>query len=342
MQTSSLVLGAALVLACAARGVCVSETAELQIRAHVGVRNAKERAADKAQVREIEVTDECVRVRDLVPAGLAEGNSAELDRPVIAGLRPGERRLLTPAEIVLRLTEIGCDPESRGWQFTRAVAVRRASQVIAAEKIAAAGEEAIRKQLVLYPGDEVRVTPVNHPKAMLSPVGVVTLEAAVRRPALRGGLWVAEVIGRAGPELAFECTIRYRVRLSGDVVVARRRIRRDQVLGEADVVVEKRELTTLSGVPLRSPAEVTGRRAARAGSAGTVLTTGWTELIPAVRRGELITATASVGGVRASAQLLACSDGRVGEAIAARSPLQRRGILVRVTGPGQAEVMVRP
>jgi len=226
---------------------------------------------------------------------------------------------------------------------------RSNTQVIAAADFVAAGEKAVREQVGAAADDEVTISAVMVPHSLLGPVGQVTLDAAVRRPALPGGLWVAEVTARSG-DWSAKTTIRYRVRIATSVLVTRRAVKRNEVLTQADVSIEKRELGGLRGEPIREIAELLGRRVARPVSAGTVVTADWLEPAPAVRRTEVVTALARIGGVSASTRVIALRDGKVGEVIPVRSqvevfgsasPLKYRSneFEARIVGPGRVEVM---
>jgi flagella basal body P-ring formation protein FlgA len=125
-------------------------------------------------------------------------------------------------------------------------------------------------------------------------------------------------------------------------------VRRHEVLGESDVAVEVRELTGLRGQPLRTREELSGRRASRPAPAGSIVAADWMEPAPEVRRGELVTVVARVGGIWASTQATALAEGRTGDTIAVRklaaagAPRIESEFLARVCGPGRAEVVLSP
>ena len=292
----------------------------------------------------VEVIGDSVTVRDLLlPGAQADGVGEEvLERVVLTGLNPGEQSLLTPGEIYLRLAELGLDPTARGWSWSQSVLVTRRSQVISRADLVAAGEEAIRAQLDLCPDDQAFISPVMAPRPLLAPVGPVRLEALVQSPRLRGGLWTANLGVMLDHSRAADCTLRYRVTITGPVLVTRRAVRRHESLAEEDFAFETRELTRVRGTPLRVPEALSGLRAARAVAAGTVVTSEWSETIPAVRRNQLVCAAAQVGRVRATTRVVALADGILGEVIRVRTEADRREFLARVVAPGQVEVVVLP
>ena len=280
----------------------------------------------------------------LLPGMECEADDLDLGRAVMVGLRPGERRVLTAAEMHLRLKEAGVEAAAHGWVWSRAVAITRQSQVVSAEALVAAGEAAIRGELALVPGDEALVTPVMFPRALLAPVGEMELSATVRRPALRGGLWVVTVGVRPGEGAmpAMDCVIRYRVQVMAEVLVTCGSVGRHETVDGSAVRRERREITSVRGEVLREPEELAGRRAARGVGPGRVVSTEWLEAMPAVRRGESLAAVSKVGPVVARTLVTALADGGVGELIPARVGREKRELLIRVTGPGQGEVIVSP
>ncbi len=281
-----------------------------------------------------------VTVRELLPAATEALTAEEADRVVIRSLRPGEKRALSAGEVALALLQAGIDPAARGLSL-QAVSVERAAQVVPSEAIVQAGVEEIERMVSMRPGDELEVTVLIPPKPMLAPVGELTLEAVVRRPALRGGLWIAEVSGRVGKE-GFRCTLRYRVRVVGPVLVTRRPVRRHEALSAEMVALEKRELTALRGTPIAAVEELAGKRAARGAAAGSPVTSDWLELVPAVAKGDSILAVTRVGAVSACARLVAAAAGAVGELIPARGIDGKSEVMVRVTGPGRGEIASGP
>jgi len=293
----------------------------------------------------VEVAGSAVTVGEVLLPGMGcEADDPDLERVVVAGLRPGERRVLTPAEVHLRLKEAGVEAAARGWVWSRAVAITRQSQVVTAEALVAAGEAAIRGELALLPGDAAAVTPVMFPRALLAPVGEIELSAMVRRPALRGGLWAVTVSVRPeeGSTGAIECVIRYRVKVMAEVLVTCGSVGRHETVDASAVRRERREITSLRGEAVRGPEELAGRRAVRGVGPGTVVSTEWLEAIPAVRRGESLAVVSKVGPVVARMLVTALADGGVGELIPARVGREKRELLIRVTGPGQGEVIVSP
>jgi len=289
-------------------------------------------APGHAEQRRLEITGGTARVRDLLPAGklLEEAR----DAVIAEGLRPGEERHLTTAELKLRLTGVGIDGAI---QSTQPIVIRRRSRTLLASELLAAGEKAIREALNLAPGDEATLSPVVLPRSLLAPVTPLTVEALVRRPALPGGLWVASITARSD-DWTVESTIRFRVRVTGSVLVTRRAVKREDSLSEADVDQERREITGQTGDLLRKLDDILGRRAKRAVPAGAVVSSDWLEVAPVVRRGDVIRVVVQIGAISASVQVVALASGGPGEVIRVREEMSKCEFSARVAAPGRVEV----
>jgi len=265
-----------------------------------------------------------------------------LDTLVAADLMPGERRVLTPAEMLLRLSRVGVEAEARGWYFPETITVTRRCQVVPAEDMVRTGEEAIRRGLALVPGDDMSIAVVRKPRALLAPVGELALRASVEPPRLPGGLWLVAVSGEVNGASALNCDVRYRVAVIGEALVTNRSVRRHETLDASHVVVARRDLSGAGGLPLRDPAELANRRAVRTVPAGTIVTTAWAREMPFVGRGDLVLASVQVGPVVVCERVEALADANRGEQIRVRAQDGRREYLARVSSPGCVEVIVAP
>jgi len=297
----------------------------------------------RAAAREVQVVGDQARLRDLLP-GTAITDPADplLDTLVATDLMPGERRLLTPAEMLLRLSQAGVEAEARGWYFPENITVTRRCQVAPAEDMVRAGEEAIRRSLALVPGDEMSIAVIRKPRALLAPVGELALRALAEPPRLPGGLWLVAVLGEVDGASAVNCDLRYRVTVIGEVLVTNRSVRRHETLDASHVVFARRALSAAGGVPLRDPAELANRRAVRAVPAGTIVTAAWAPEMPLVGRGDLVLASVHVGPVVVCERVEALADANQGERVRVRAQDGTREYLAWVSRPGCVEVTVAP
>jgi flagella basal body P-ring formation protein FlgA len=133
--------------------------------------------------------------------------------------------------------------------------------------------------------------------------------------------------------------IRYRVRVMGDVIVARTAIKRRDPVTEDLITVERRELTSLRGEPRRRLEELAGRRAVRGMPAGAVITSELLEAVPVVLKGDVFQAVSRVGLVESAAQVIAQGDGGIGDVIRVRIGPRNEELRVRIMGAGKGEVV---
>ena len=289
-----------------------------------------------AAAREVKVSGDAVCFADLLPA-LAH---TELGRTaVLTGLKPGESRLLTSADLRLKLQAHGEDAQDPKWKLPAAVRVLRPAQTVTGEQLAEAGQEAVRTALSLPPGDEVTLTPVTPPRPLLVPQGKLTLTAATRVSEARRLTWSCEVVVSIDGTRFATYPISFRAEVQGPVLVTRRALRRNEALQPGDVGVEMRALTALRGEPLRIPEEVVGQHVTRSLPAATILTGDAIAATPAVRRGDVLTLTVRVGGLSAATRVIALTDGAIGDLISVRTGSEKQEFLARVLAPGQGEVV---
>lgn len=117
-----------------------------------------------------------------------------------------------------------------------------------------------------------------------------------------------------------------------------RTIARDQEIGPADFEKVDGPLPDVALVRLPAAHAVVGLRARRNLAPGELLTPAVLDVPPAVRAGDDVTVTASVGAVLVSARATASASGHIGELLRIVLPAGRP-VRARVTGPGAVEVV---
>ncbi|MBB1519608.1 flagellar basal body P-ring formation chaperone FlgA [Aquipseudomonas guryensis] len=128
------------------------------------------------------------------------------------------------------------------------------------------------------------------------------------------------------------------VRLFRPIVVATRPLKRDQVLGPADVSMIEQDIGPLSRGYLTDAAQAIGKKLTRPLQADQVLTPASLELAESIRRGDQVVITARSGTISVRMPGEALSDGVLGEQINIRNQRSQRTVRARVVGPGQVEV----
>lgn len=137
---------------------------------------------------------------------------------------------------------------------------------------------------------------------------------------------------------AWSLYVPLQVRAYGKVVTARQALARGQVLTEADVALERRDLFALPGTPLTELSRTLGQTLRQAVAAGTVLQPTMLEPRKLVRRGEPVTIVAEAAMVQVRTNGVVLADGAAGERVAVRNALTRKVIQATVAAPGLVRI----
>ena len=121
------------------------------------------------------------------------------------------------------------------------------------------------------------------------------------------------------------------------VLVATRRIDRDQSLTPANTRIEMRETTHFNETVLAEPARMLGRLAKATLVPGRVITPLLVAIPPAVKRGQEAKIVYRNGAVSVTTGAVCRQDGIPGQIITAKSLASQRLVRVRVTGDGTLE-----
>lgn len=201
--------------------------------------------------------------------------------------------------------------------------------------VRAAITEAVQARM----GDDADVT-----VAAMEIVGEASsaLLQAVPEPNARLGDWMhLRLLGTDGRGQAAHVVggVSAFVSVAVDHVRVRTLVPRGRELAEGDVAASH---DVLDGVPLRRLPrlrEVAGTRALVNLAPGDVIARTSVALRPAVKSGQLVRATARVGGVVVTAALVAVQDGAPGAVIRVVNKDSRRELRARVVEPGVVEVI---
>ncbi|MGQ9852632.1 MAG: flagellar basal body P-ring formation chaperone FlgA [Candidatus Oleimicrobiaceae bacterium] len=132
------------------------------------------------------------------------------------------------------------------------------------------------------------------------------------------------------------------VRVFAEVVVARRRLNRHELLSVADLTLEWREITKLRGAAVRTLAEALGRRTKRMVAQGETLRYDELDRPPMVKQGEVVTLMVETKNLNLTMKATALQDGSCGDRIAVRveGNSGRQRYFAEVKEPGL--VVLRP
>lgn len=128
------------------------------------------------------------------------------------------------------------------------------------------------------------------------------------------------------------------VRIFRPVAVLKTPLKRDSVIGPADIAMIEQDIGLLGRGYIADPDQAIGRKLTRPLQADQVLTPAMLQLAESVRRGDQVVIAARAGGISVRVQGEALSSGTLGQQINVRNLSSQRVVRARVVGPGQVEV----
>lgn len=162
------------------------------------------------------------------------------------------------------------------------------------------------------------------------------LDASLESPAQPLGRVTVRVrCNGSGPWTVF---VPAQVRLFRDVVTVARPLKRESVVGDADVIMRERDVGTLNQGFLTQLDQAIGMKLLRPVVLDQVLTPQHLEQAEVIRKGDQVVITARSGSLSVRMPGEAMVNGGLSEQIRVRNLNSKRVVKARVTGPGQVEV----
>lgn len=239
------------------------------------------------------------------------GRSRELDRPYL------EKRLAQNAVDLSHLSFSGAGK----------VIVQTAWAEITGAQIQAAVEERVYQRL---PREDVILEFRNLAQKVILPQGKVALRAAPADDLPLKGNRVVYVEIFVGGLRCKRIPVSLKVRTFGEVLLCRRKVDRHHVFTAEDLIVERRETTTLPDDVNLEIGDVVGKRTKAFIQSGRVIRRGMIEQPPVLHRGDLVTVRVSLKAIFITMEGEARADGRPGEIIPVRNIRSRREISAEV------------
>ena len=205
------------------------------------------------------------------------------------------------------------------------IKIRRESQPLEVEKVVGIAREAILKSF--KGGENVRIELVRAPSDIHLPAGEVNYKVSGIRDRGRQSLCQVEV--EVDGERIREVEAIFEVKRFGQVVVAKHKLNRDQLLAPDNLKIELREITTLKS-PFTRIEDVTSLRASTFIREGDIITSKMVEIPPLIERGEIITILVEEGPVSITALGKSLGDGMKGEILRVRNLDSKREIAAKV------------
>lgn len=162
------------------------------------------------------------------------------------------------------------------------------------------------------------------------------LDASLESPAQPLGRVTVRV--RCDSSAPWTVFVPAQVKLFRDVVVMARPLKRESVVGEADVTTRERDVGTLNQGFLSTLDQAVGMKLLRPVVLDQVLTPQHLEQAEVIRKGDQVVIIARSGTLSVRMPGEALSKGGLSEQIRVRNLNSKRVVKARVTGPGQVEV----
>lgn len=128
------------------------------------------------------------------------------------------------------------------------------------------------------------------------------------------------------------------VHLFREVIVAKRPLKRDSILDEADVTLAERDVSLLSQGYLTSIDQVLGNKLTRSALPDQIIPPTYVSLAEVVRKGDQVVISAKNSTINVRMPGEALSDGALGSQIRIKNQRSGRVIKARVIGPAHVEV----
>jgi flagella basal body P-ring formation protein FlgA len=191
-------------------------------------------------------------------------------------------------------------------------------------------------QMPKLPGEIRRWEIARAPSTLLVPVGPHSLELSFAGVKRKGKVDLNLAI-RGPVGVLRNLAITINLRIDQPVLVAKKLIDRDAVLGSDNVSIEMRETTQMNDMAIMEPSQLMGRLAKVTIIPGRVVTPRLVALPPAVKRGQEAKIVFQNGSVKVTSDAVCREDGVVGQIITAKNLGNNRLVRVRVTEGGGLE-----
>lgn len=256
-----------------------------------------------------------------------------------ASPQPGLTRTLTPEMIHVRLRQFGFDPATLTLVCPPTVQITRLATAVDGATLVETAKAWLTQQLAPAPGEQLELTATRIPldaKAPVGPVNITCAPAGLNVGTLRHVMVTLTVNNKP----AWQGLISFYVKRYAEVLVLRAAVPRGESVNPLALAKELRDISTVTGAPLRDPAEVDGKRATTSLAVGAVLTVVNLEPIPLVKKGQSVRVQAHCGALLISTMAVAMEDGGAGAVIRVSSPDTRLPYAARILGPSLLELVM--
>jgi len=262
-------------------------------------------------------------IEALDPRLAAQLESIEISQ----GLAPGLIRRIDADQIRLRLRQSGVDPVPIRIDGAAAVEVSRASHVISGAQV----ENTVMAWLNAHVNDPgARIRMVQPCPDVVLPHGNMTMRVEPPRQAGLVGMVQLAVVFDVDGQQVKKSWVTAEVEILADVVVARRALARFEIISAQDVELRSINLANLPPGVIADSAEIIGQRAKKTIFADTPLRSDMVELVPLVKKGDVVQMVAEKAGMRVTALGEVRQSGAKGERIQVMNVDSRKILFAKV------------
>jgi flagella basal body P-ring formation protein FlgA len=275
------------------------------------------------------VCAQCVEVSgDRVRAGDLAGTLS-----AFASLPPETEIAISPMPGITRKIEAATLSRALGTTVAADVCVKRATRFLTADEITTALRKALQD-------DEAKLSVLDYSRASI-PEGQIDfprsgLSISSHAPSNAPVIWRGRVQYGNGRSAAVWAKVR--ISKPARVVVARRTLSSGQVLSTADVEEREIDYYSLTPPPICDSGKLAGFETAREIRAETVIQPWMLRAKRAIKKGDLLRVSVNASGAQLRFEAKAEFEGRVGDRILVRNPLNGRLVTAVIRGEGIAEI----
>jgi flagella basal body P-ring formation protein FlgA len=250
---------------------------------------------------------------------------------------PGKVRDIKVEYLKLRLLQSGLDPAGFVFSGVQASKVVRRSQLIPGQEIVRRAREFIVAAMPWQP-DEVVLEEDQRVQDVIVADGEFAVSIAARPGVdLQGKVILTARIESATGEI-IQVPVQLTIRRFTDVVLAKQRINKGELISGDAVYVQKQEVSGLPRDVLLDGSEAVGKRARGYIQPHQVLAAHLVEEPPLVKRGENVTVIYETDAFRITTRAQARQDGCKNELIRVRNSESKKEIEAQVSGPGTVRI----
>ncbi len=210
------------------------------------------------------------------------------------------------------------------------------AQVVAESEMKKVIEEFVRQRTSSL-GVEVNIKKIGYIGDMNLPAGLVEYEVKAPQQWEGWGNVNLALYVRVDGQVKRNIPVRVEVEALAEMVVTTRQMEQGEVIGRADIALQKRDLAT-AGKICRSMSDVVGKRL-RSGVRGNIpLRTDQLEMVPLVKSGQLVTIVLENDLMRVTATGRCRGGGAAGELITVQNMVSQKDIPARVVDASTVRV----